>query len=162
MSQSGTYSSSGGFDPSTATGFLWTLTTPVTDTTGDGTDYTLVMDTKIYDQTSSFDGTTFTAPVAGNYLFSGAVGYANLSDSFSFFIVGFVTPTYNYQIYEMNINVEIASFLSAPFQTAIVKLNAGDQVTFFTSVFGSSKTVSINGGNGTTNAWTTYISGAQV
>jgi len=45
----------------------------VTDTseTGDGTAFTVIFDTEVFDQNSDFDGTsTFTAPVTGRYLLS--------------------------------------------------------------------------------------------
>jgi len=48
--------------------------TAVTNQTGDGTAYTIVFGTELFDQGSNFDGTsTFTAPVTGRYHFSIAV-----------------------------------------------------------------------------------------
>ena len=45
--------------------------TAVTNQTGDGTVYTVVFGTELFDQGSNFDGTsTFTAPVTGRYLFT--------------------------------------------------------------------------------------------
>lgn len=47
--------------------FLTTLGTPVNNQTGDGTSYTVVYDTEIFDQGSDLSGSTFTAPVTGRY-----------------------------------------------------------------------------------------------
>jgi hypothetical protein len=46
----------------------------VTNQTGDGTAYTIVFGTKLFDQGTNFDGTsTFTAPVTGKYLFTWSI-----------------------------------------------------------------------------------------
>lgn len=51
--------------------FLAYMTTSVLNVSGDGTDYTVIFDTEVYDQNSDFNlGTsTFTAPVTGRYQF---------------------------------------------------------------------------------------------
>lgn len=52
--------------------FLAYLNTTVTDVTGDGTVYTIIYDTEVYDQNSDFNlaTSTFTAPVTGRYQFN--------------------------------------------------------------------------------------------
>lgn len=52
--------------------FLAYVNTTITDVTGDGTTYTVIFDVESFDQGSNFNlGTsTFTAPVAGLYLFT--------------------------------------------------------------------------------------------
>ena len=50
--------------------FLAYLETSVLNVTGDGTEYTVIYDTEVFDQNSDFDlaTSTFTAPVTGRYL----------------------------------------------------------------------------------------------
>lgn len=57
------------------------LNTTATNTTGDGTDYTVKCDTKFFDQGTVYNtGTgTFTAPIAGNYLIGGSIDMRNAS-----------------------------------------------------------------------------------
>ena len=51
--------------------FLAYLNTTVTEVTGDGTNYTIIFDTEVYDQNNDFTlaSSTFTAPVTGRYRF---------------------------------------------------------------------------------------------
>ena len=62
-------SSAGEFNYPLQPAFLAYLTTSVTDVSGDGTEYTIIYDTEVFDQNSDFNlGTsTFTAPVTGKY-----------------------------------------------------------------------------------------------
>jgi hypothetical protein len=54
----------------------------ITNVTGDGTTYTTVFNTEMFDLANNFDGTsTFTAPITGNYLFSVNISLSNLSAS---------------------------------------------------------------------------------
>lgn len=47
--------------------------------TGDGTAYTVAFNTTAYDQTASFGGTVFTAPVTGKYLFTWSIGLSGVA-----------------------------------------------------------------------------------
>ena len=50
--------------------------------TGDGTQYTVPFDgAETFDQNADFDGTTFTAPVAGVYLLTYALGLSGITTS---------------------------------------------------------------------------------
>jgi len=54
----------------------------ITNVTGDGTTYTAVFNTKMFDLDNNFDGTsTFTAPVTGKYLFFINISLSNLNSS---------------------------------------------------------------------------------
>jgi hypothetical protein len=62
--------------------FLATVTSQISNVTGDGTLYVLVWDAEVFDQGSNFDGTsTFTAPIAGRYLFEVCVGVGGITSS---------------------------------------------------------------------------------
>ncbi len=49
--------------------------------TGDGTDYTVLYPTEIFDQASNYASPTFTAPYTGRYYFFGSVGISGLTAS---------------------------------------------------------------------------------
>jgi len=49
----------------------------INNVTGDGTAYTVVWDTEVYDIGSNMTATTFTAPVDGKYLFHGKIYWKN-------------------------------------------------------------------------------------
>ncbi len=51
------------------TAFLAYVATTITNVTGDGTEYTIIFDTEVYDQNNDFTlgSSTFTAPVTGKY-----------------------------------------------------------------------------------------------
>ena len=60
--------------------FLTVLNADILNVTGDGTVYTVVWDTEVFDQNNDFDGTsTFTAPVTGRYRFETNVLMASLA-----------------------------------------------------------------------------------
>lgn len=63
--------------------FLVGLTADVLNVTGDGTAYTVLFNTKIYDQNNDFDTSTgvFTAPVTGRYSFMGTIFFAGVTAS---------------------------------------------------------------------------------
>lgn len=63
--------------------FLVGLTADVLNVTGDGTAYTILFNTEIYDQNNDFDTSTgvFTAPVTGRYSFMGTVFLTGITAS---------------------------------------------------------------------------------
>ena len=68
--------------------FLSYLNTTVTNVSGDGTLYTVVFDTEVYDQGANMTTTTFTAPFTGRYLlnFSALVTGGTILNPANFFI----------------------------------------------------------------------------
>lgn len=61
--------------------FFALVPSTVGDVTGDGTSYTILPTTEIYDQNSDYNNTTgtFTAPVTGRYLFTGSLTLEGLT-----------------------------------------------------------------------------------
>lgn len=118
------------------------------DVTGDGTAYTIICDTEVTDQGSDYDNTTgiFTAPVAGNYLFTGTVylqqiGASHTSMSFQLVITGGTTP------YAVNLNptvIAVSGELAVNI-SKIVKLTAAGTAKLNITVSGSTKTVDVRG-----------------
>lgn len=119
-----------------------------TDVTGDGTSYTIICDTEVTDQGGDYDNTTgiFTAPVAGNYLFTGTVylqqiGALHTTLNYSLQFTGGTTPytiTLNPQV------IAVSGELALNF-SKIVKLTAGGTAKMVVNVAGSTKTVDVRG-----------------
>lgn len=118
------------------------------DVTGDGTAYTIICNTEVTDQGGDYDNATgiFTAPVAGNYLFTGTVyleqvGVAHTNAAFRLVITGGTTP-YTVLINPSAINIggDIAFNISK-----IVKLTAAGTAKLTITVTGSTKTVDVSG-----------------
>jgi len=62
--------------------FLARNNAQINNVTGDGTAYTLVFATEVFDQNADFDGTsTFTAPITGRYRFTCHIVMAAMDDS---------------------------------------------------------------------------------
>lgn len=53
--------------------------TTQSNVTGDGTSYNILFDTTLFDQATNFSSSTFTAPIAGNYLFTATVAMSVLA-----------------------------------------------------------------------------------
>lgn len=59
--------------------FLTTLSGALLNKTGDGTSYTIVFDSEVFDQGSDLSGATFTAPVTGRYFLSVATSVSGIT-----------------------------------------------------------------------------------
>lgn len=87
MSQAGSISLAGiGPQPPNPLPFVNAyLNTPVTNVTGNGTDYTVIFDTETADSTLSYNTATgvFTSPATGNYLVTATVTYTSVDSTFT-------------------------------------------------------------------------------
>jgi len=98
--------------------FLAVLASTISNVTGDGTLYTIVWDTEVFDQNSDFDGTsTFTAPVTGRYEISMAVTVGDLgaahTDGYSLIYTSnrsYLPHQANYAAYRDSSNIVSLSF----------------------------------------------------
>lgn len=126
--------------------FLYRMNTTVNTVTGDGTDYTVVFDTSVTNQGSVFNGTTFTAPIAGNYfLFSNimATGITTHTVMQVFIVANGVT--YN-GTYFQPANNQSSGFCSGHIGI-LVPMTASSTATFHFMVSGGTKVVGVDGGN---------------
>lgn len=130
------------------------VSAPIANVTGDGTVYTIIYDTVLYDQASNYNNATgiFTAPVTGIYLFTVSyfltgLGVAN--------IVGSVTiQTTGYQVFldqsGMGIERDSSSNLIVSNRSAQVKLTAGSTAFVLVTVYSGAKIVGVGAGTAST------------
>jgi len=132
------------------------LSTNPSNVTGDGTVYTVICDTKFFDQGTNYNTSTgtFTAPATGKYIFSGSLLATNGGISATGLFLLAVTGI----SYTLDYSAIFTAALTRSFSgTVIVALTAGNtaQITF--QATGSTKTTSLIGGNGPVD---TYFCGA--
>jgi len=145
--QTAQYTNLGKHKASKQPAFFAYNTTAPQNVTGDGTGYTVVFDTELFDQDNNFDGTsTFTAPVTGKYQFNCAVLMQNaaaMSPQLALTIAG--TSAQTYTMYNQascwtgNNSLNLAM---------IVAMTAGDTATVVVSFGGGAKTVDVYGAAG--------------
>ena len=127
--------------------FYAALSGNVTNTTGDGTTYTIAFDTEGFDQQGNFGSNTFTAPVAGKYQFNFSIGLSNLLVGHTDAIV--TIAGINYLRFNPFTTVGAGGILNLS-GSILVSLAASATVVMQITVSGSTKTVTVNGGgNGT-------------
>lgn len=97
------------------------------DKTGNGATYTIVTDTAAFDQSNAWDNTTFTANIAGRYLFTGQLilsGITTLDD----FTVSIITSNRTYSVFYNDTNMT-NTFVIVPF-SMIADMDAADTMTW--------------------------------
>lgn len=128
--------------------FLARLTNTLSNVTGDGTQYTALIDTSVFDQTSSYNTGTglFTAPVTGRYLFSCGVLMTGMGSGHTSTIVRLVTTARTYRGIVCNPFAckDGSSNLAYNFG-AVVDMSSGDTASINVLVSGSTKTISLTG-----------------
>ena len=122
----------------------------VTDTnvTGDGTGYTIVCDTEIYDQNSDYNNSTgtFTAPVTGRYMISSIIWISNIASAL--FTTGFFSFTTSNRTYYWGLcNPSTVRRITDNDMTqacsTYADFDSGDTMTIGVSIGGSTKTLSV-------------------
>lgn len=138
--------------------FLATKSADTNDQTGDGTTYTVICDTEIFDQGSDYDHTTgvFTAPVTGKYAFSASIRIENSAAGHDRMITSVVTSNRNYTVEVSGLGAK--TFYSIPI-SVICEMEANDTASITIWVNSSTKTVDISGA-GTDRV--TFFSGSLI
>lgn len=116
--------------------------------TGDGTTYTIIFPTSVFDQASNYNtGTgTFTAPVTGRYLFTSSVSISNIGVAHTSCIFQFSTTSNgNPEFYRSNCSVIAVSGIITAAGSIILPMTANDTCTVTATVSNSTKTVAITG-----------------
>ena len=128
--------------------------TSPSNVTGDGTAYTLALNTTVFDQNSDFNtGTfTFTAPVTGRYFFNAAVIYTNVIAETTMQIqINTTSSNYNGS-YETGMGVvAVGGFLGSN-MAVFTNMTAADTTVFVVIASGSTKSVGIDGARSFTYA----------
>ena len=135
----------GSFVKTSQPSFMATLSIERTDVTGDGTNYTVVFNNEVYDQGANWDGTTFTAPVTGKYLFTAQAFYQGLSTAAGHtYIETRLTATSRSVVNQTRI-IETAQLQAEPI-SAILDMTANDTCVMAILVAGGTKVVDLYGG----------------
>jgi hypothetical protein len=130
--------------------FFANVGTTITDVTGDGTLYTIVFDTEVYDQNADYNNSTgiFTAPVTGRYNFSSTVGVSGL-------LVGHTRELLLFNASNRAVRfIDMAPFTISTGTTLIltgstyIDMDAADTIAIVVFISGSTKTVDILGTTG--------------
>lgn len=126
--------------------FLVGLSGDILNVTGDGTSYSIVFNTEIYDQNNDFNSTTgvFTAPVTGRYSFLGTILLAGLTSSHTLGTVYLVcsnrTPLLT--MVSPAVQYNAGASLGINFSSQ-VDMDAGDTASLQVTVSNGSKVVDI-------------------
>lgn len=134
------------------------------DVTGDGTVYTIIFDTEIFDQGSDYNNTTgtFTAPITGRYGFQVGVRLKQLGASHLLGEVLLVTSNRSYQISLANyFSMSAAAVVNGDLTingAAFSDMDVGDTASISVTVYNSTKTVDVFG----TTSPRTFFSGNLV
>ena len=117
----------------------------LSNVTGDGTVYTLVCATEIFDQHSDFDGTsTFTAPVTGKYLIGVTLSMTGMTSSHTNSVLTIVTTGGSYYASQCNVYaVHGASGVFTITGSALVNMTATNTCTVTYAVYNGTKVISL-------------------
>ena len=151
----------GGTAQKTSPSFCAYLNAPVTNVTGDGTNYSIPFNAKFYDTTSSYNIGTglFTVPVTGNYLFTGSLFLEGVTTAHTVGIVTLVdNSSNNYFIVSTNpANVMNPSNDLIVNGSCSIALTAGATIKLTIMVSNGALVVTLNGAS--TANLVSYFSG---
>ena len=126
--------------------FLAYPSTTITDVTGDGTTYSIVYNSEVFDQGSNFASNTFTAPVTGKYYLNVSVLFAGLGAGNTSGVISLITSARTYSFGYINYGTmrdngnfgnQAASF--------VCDMTAADTATVSVAINGGTKVVDIFG-----------------
>lgn len=125
--------------------FLAYLSATASDVTGDGTEYTIVWDSEIFDQNSDFNtGTgTFTAPVTGRYAFHFSISYSDLGVAHTAGSMKAVTSNRSYLSNLNNPFVFALGGFDGQIFSVFADMDAADTCTTVAQVSNGTKTVDV-------------------
>ena len=126
-----------------------------TDVTGDGTVATVDVDTEVFDDGADFATDTFTAPVAGRYLFAANVRFSGQTSNNTSAWLSIVTSNRTYTGDRVNPYASIFSLSCV----VIADMDAGDTAYVTLTVSATDKGVDIYGHG---SAVATYFCGAKL
>jgi len=144
------YTELGKYKASGQPSFSANLTSSTTNSTGDGTAFTIPFNNEFFDQGSNYNSSTgvFTAPDTRNYLFSTNVTLTSLGAAHTAYTLQLVTTGNTFLL--GNSNPFVAAGGGATFTvsgSAIAPMTASDTASIVLTVFGGTKTVGVSSAN---------------
>ena len=142
--------------PARTVAFLAYLSATVNDVTGDGTSYSVMCDTEVFDRGNNLAAGLFTAPVTGIYLLGAAIAFDEVAVGHTGGFIRIITSNRNYDEGRLNFGAIMYSLDEVRLSMAVVAdMDVGDIAYPVGYVTGSTKVVDIVGGSSIT-----YFSGA--
>lgn len=116
-----------------------------TSVTGDGTVYTVLYNTSLFDQDSNFSSPTFAAPLTGRYRLTGTIALYNIGAQ-TYMIVRVVTTGRTVIVWRSNLAAAAFANFGVSFGT-FLSMSATDTATVTLEIGGSTKTINIDSAN---------------
>lgn len=123
--------------------FLAQPSAGATDVTGDGTAYTVVLGTEIFDQNGDFASNTFTAPVTGRYQLSAIFAISTILAGHTTGLFEFTTSNRNVSSFNSPAACQTAGNVLRLSQSLLMDMDAADTANLTITVSGSTKTVDV-------------------
>ena len=124
------------------------LSAAVTNVTGDGTGYTMIYATEIFDKGADFATSTFTAPVTGVYMLGAILNISGIAAGMTDGRLTIVTGNRSYEVLIDDVTKDdVGGYMRQTF-TVLADMDAADTATLLLDITGGSRVVDIDGGNG--------------
>lgn len=139
--------------------FLAQLTTTVLNVTGNGTVYTFIPDTEVFDQGGDFTlaSGTFTAPITGKYWLESVVFLQQIGASHTNGTLQIVASNRTARVWQVNpTSIDESGFFEQSGGT-LMDMEASDTATVQITVSGSTLTVDLLGNGGLINGFSGYL-----
>lgn len=157
----------GGTNHTSAVSFSAYLNTSLTNVTGDGTGVgPVIFDTTLTNIGTAYSTSTgiFTAPIAGNYLFSASLSYfgigAGHNSAYIFFTATLNSVATQWQAWHASPAANVSGVeLFQGTASVVVPMLVNDVIHIGTLVSGSTKTVSLLGATGSLTSLSSFFSG---
>ena len=124
-------------------------TSSITNVTGDGTVYTIVYGTEIFDNVGNFVTTTFTAPRTGRYRLVGSMRLSPFDATYTSGYTQIVTTSRTYRSWSLNYGAAregISNQLNIGIVSVLCDMDATDTAVVQVMVSGGLKTLASGGG----------------
>jgi hypothetical protein len=142
----GTVSAAGTSTNSALPSFFANLSATATNVTGDGTAYTIICNTELFDRASNYNNATgvFTAPITGIYQFNATAFITDIQSTQNNFDIYLQATARNY--HGSGNATALITFQNLILNfSGLIPLTSGDTVSMVVSVVGGTKTADVLG-----------------